>query len=161
MADPTPQTNARLAAIFLSLADQLASQGANPYRIRAYRRAAAALGELGEAVEAVAAREALQQIPGIGRELSAKIQEFVTTGTIQAYEALQTSLPEEVAAWSTLPGLSRPLVHHLYFGLGVRTLEDLESLVRSHMLRTLPGFSAPEEPLLDSIRRRREETSRQ
>lgn len=149
-------TNKALAQIFVSMADVLAKQQANPHRVRAYRRAAELLAELEEDVAVVAERGALQEIPGIGKDLSAKIQEFLKTGTIQAYEELKTPLPPEVASWTTLPGLSDNVVHHLYGRLGIRTLDDLESLARSHLLRTLPGVVASDEALLAAIQARRQ-----
>ena len=133
------------------MADLLDGQGANPHRIRAYRRAAETLSALAEDVLEIAQRGALQDIPGIGKDLSAKIEEFLSTGTVLAYDALKHPLPPDVAAWTTLPGLSEPIVQTLYFRLGIRTLADLESLVRSHMLRTLPGVTIDEPALLAAI----------
>ena len=54
-------------------------------------------------------------------------------------------------AWTQLPGLSESLVAYLYTRLHITTLTDLERLVRSHMLRTVPGFSGSEEKLLEAI----------
>lgn len=136
------------------MADLLAARRANPHRIRAYRRAAESLLNLPEEVNVVAERGELRKIPGIGRDLSSKIQEFLTTGTIQAYEELKPPLPSEVSSWTSLPGLSEPVVHHLYFRLGIRTLADLETLVRSHLLRTMPGVTASDEALLAAIQAR-------
>ena len=86
--------------------------------------------------------------------MAVKIEEFLATGTIRAYEELKTPLPEEVAGWASLPGLSDALVSYLYFRLNIRTLADLESLVASHLLRTQPGFSGSEDTLLAAIRER-------
>ena len=149
------ERNRKLAALFQSLADALAGQDANPHRIRAYRRAAASILNLHEDVAAVAGRGELTTIPGIGRELSAKIEEFLATGTVQPGKTQTVPLPPEIAAWAGLPGLSESLVQHLYGRLGIRTLDDLETLVRSHMLRTLPGFAANEEALLAAIQAKR------
>lgn len=147
--------NKALAQIFTSMADLLATQQANPHRVRAYRRAAESLVELEEDISAWAERGALQEIPGIGKDLSARIQEFLKTGKIHAYEELKTPLPSEIADWATLPGLSDNVVQHLYTRLGISTLDDLESLVRSHLLRTLPGVTASDEELLAAIQVRR------
>lgn len=148
------ENNQRLATLFRSMADLLSSQRANPYRVRAYRRAADALLAIEEDVAAVAERQGLEDIDGIGTDLAKKIEEFLETGTIRAYEELKTPLPTEVRSWATLPGLSDSLVAYLYFRLGIRTLADLDQLIRSHLLRTLPSFSGSEEHLLQAIRQR-------
>lgn len=146
--------NQRLAALFRSMADLLSAQRANPYRVRAYRRAADALLALEEDVAAVAQRQGLEEIDGIGADLSKKIEEFLETGTIRAYEELKTPLPAEVKNWATLPGLSDSLVTYLYFRLGIRTLKDLEQLIQSHLFRTLPSFAGSEERLLQAVQQR-------
>ncbi|MGH7261433.1 MAG: histidinol-phosphatase [Nitrospiraceae bacterium] len=150
------ERNRQLAALFQSMADSLTEQDANPHRIRAYRRAAASILNLYEDIAAVARRGELQKIAGIGRELSAKIEEFLATGTVQPRDAPATPLPPDIASWTSLPGLSEGLVRHLYGRLGIRKLDDLEALVRSHLLRTLPGAAIPEDELLAAIRARRQ-----
>jgi DNA polymerase (family 10) len=147
----TPQNNQHIATLFRSIADLLATQRANPYRVRAYRRAADSLLALEEDVEEVARRKALEDIDGIGKDLSEKIEEFLRTGNIHTLEALKTPLPDQVRSWAQLPGLSESLVVYLYSRLNIQTLPDLEQLVRSHMLRTVPGFSGSEEALLQAI----------
>jgi DNA polymerase (family 10) len=149
--------NQRLAALFRSMADLLSAQRANPYRVRAYRRAADTLLALEEDVAVVAQRQELEEIDGIGADLSKKIEEFLETGTIRAYEELKTPLPAEVKNWATLPGLSDSLVTYLYFRLGIRTLKDLEQLIQSHLLRTLPSFAGSEERLLQAVQQRQQE----
>ncbi|MFO0697590.1 MAG: histidinol-phosphatase [Nitrospira sp.] len=146
--------NQRLATLFRSMADLLSAQRANPYRVRAYRRAADALLTLEEDVAAVARRQALEEIDGIGTDLAKKIEEFLETGTIRTYEELKTPLPPEVKNWATLPGLSDSLVSYLYFRLSIKTLPDLAQLIQSHLLRTLPSFSASEEKLLQAVQQR-------
>jgi DNA polymerase (family X) len=146
-----PQHNQQVATIFRSIAERLAAQRANPYRVRAYRKAADAIEALEEDIADIASRQALEDIDGIGRDLSDKIEEFLRTGTIQAYEDLRTPLPDAVKAWAQLPGLSESLVAYLYTRLCITTLTDLEQLVRSHMLRTVPGFAGSEERLLEAI----------
>ena len=152
-----PEHNQQLAALFRSIAELLAAQRANPYRVRAYRRGADALLALDEDVAEVARRQALEEIDGIGSDLSEKIEEFLKTGKILTLETLRMPLPEHVKSWARLPGLSESLVAYLYSRLSIVTLADLEALVRSHMLRTVPGFSGSEEILLqaiDELRRR-------
>jgi len=147
----TPQHNQQVATIFRSMAERLATQRANPYRVRAYRKAADTIEALEEDIADVAARQGLEDIEGVGRDLADKIEEFLRTGTIQSYEVLRIPLPDAVKAWTQLPGLSESLVAYLYTRLHITTLSDLERLVRSHMLRTVPGFSGSEERLLEAI----------
>jgi len=147
----TPKNNQQIATLFRSIADLLAAQRANPYRVRAYRRAADSLLLLEEDVAQVASRKQLEDIDGIGQDLSEKIEEFLRTGKIHTLEALKTPLPEQIKGWAKLPGLSESLVTYLYSRLNIQTLPDLERLVRSHMLRTVPGFSGSEEVLLQAI----------
>jgi DNA polymerase (family 10) len=146
-----PEHNQQLAALFRSIAELLAAQRANPYRVRAYRRGADALLALDEDVAEVARRNALEDIEGIGSDLSEKIEEFLRTGKILMLDTLRMPLPEQVKAWVQLPGLSESLVAYLYSRLNIGTLADLETLVRSHMLRTVPGFSGSEDILLQAI----------
>jgi DNA polymerase (family 10) len=148
---PTPPYNRQVATIFRSMAERLATQRANPYRVRAYRRAADTIEALEEDLADVASRHALEDIDGVGKDLADKIEEFLRSGTIQAYEDLRAPLPEAVKTWAQLPGLSESLVAYLYTRLHITTLADLERLVRSHMLRTVPGFSGSEERLLEAI----------
>jgi DNA polymerase (family X) len=148
------ENNQQLATIFRSMADLLSSQRANPYRVRAYRQAADALLALEEDVAVVAERQGLEEIDGIGADLAKKIEEFLQTGTIRAYEELKVPLPDDVKSWISLPGLSESLVIYLYFKLGIRTLPDLEQLIQSHFLRTLPSFAGSEERLLHAVQQR-------
>lgn len=146
-----PERNQQLAALFRSIAELLAAQRANPYRVRAYRRGADALLALDEDVADAAQRNALEEIDGIGSDLSQKIEEFLRTGKILMLETLRMPLPEQVKGWARLPGFSESLVAYLYTRLNIASLADLEKLVRSHMLRTMPGFSGSEETLLQAI----------
>lgn len=139
------------------MAELLSAQRANPYRVRAYRRAADSILACEEDIAAIAQRRGLEEMEGIGKDLAEKIKEFLETGTIGAYEELKTPLPEDVKEWTKLPGLTDSLVTYVYFRLGIRSLADLEQLVQSHLLRTMPGFSGSEESLLQAIRRQVQE----
>jgi len=152
-----PHNNA-IANIFLTMAERLQQEGANPFRVRAYRRASNTLSELDEDIALLAQRGDLDTLPGIGKDLSAKIQEYLRTGTIRAYEERSAPLPDFAKHWLQLPGFSEPIVNDLYFRLGIRSLEDLEALASSHLLRTRPGITATTEELLSAIQSLREFT---
>lgn len=147
--------NQELAAIFSSIAGLLASRAENPYKVKAYQRAAASILNLNGDVGGYAEQGELRTISGIGKELEMKIQEFLSTGRIRAYEELKTPLPDTVREWTELPGFSEPIVHDLYFRLGMRTWEDLEMLAQSHLLQTLPGLGGRSDEILDAIQSKR------
>ena len=147
--------NNNIANIFLSMAELFREQGENPYRIRAYTRAADILANLESPISDLAQTGDLRTLPGIGKDLAEKILEYLNTGAIQAYEKLKTPLPPAIRQWVRLPGLSDPIVHDLYCRLGIQTLDDLETLVRSHMLRTRPGVHVTAEELLAAIQQLR------
>ena len=144
-----------LAALFASMAGVLASRAENPYKVKAYQRAADSLRNLQEEVGGYAERGELRTIPGIGKELEIKIQEFLATGRVRAYEELKTPLPDTVREWVNLPGFSEPIVHDLFFRLGMTTWEDLEALAQSHLLQTLPGLGGRSDEILEAIRSKR------
>lgn len=147
--------NQELAAIFASMAGLLSARGENPFKVKAFHKAADSLLALSEEVGNVADRGDLRKIPGIGKDLESKIREFLATGRIRTYEELKTPLPETIREWVHLPGFSEPIAHDLFYRLGIRTWEDLEALAQSHLLRTLPGLGARSEEILEAIRSRR------
>src|SRR5512135_102672 len=105
--------NLDIANIFNTMADLLEIRDENPFRIRAYRKAAFNLGSLGEDV-ALLSKEEMMEIPGIGGDLAGKIEEYVTTGRIQAYEQLKKEVPESLATLLRVPGLGPKTVSLLY-----------------------------------------------
>lgn len=136
-----PRHNADIAAIFEEIANLLEIQGANPFRIRAYRNAARTIGELStEAYVLVEKDEDLTRFPGIGHDLSAKIQEIITTGHCSLLDRLHTELPPAVTELLKVPGLGPKRVRHLYHDLDVQTVEQLYCAARDGRIRALPGF---------------------
>ena len=87
--------NADIAAIFYRMAELLEIEGANPFRVRAYRRAAATLEDLPQsAADLVAAGADLDALPGVGEDLAAKIREICETGRCRARVARLERLPD-------------------------------------------------------------------
>lgn len=136
-----PIHNADIAAIFEEIADLLEIQGANPFRIRAYRNAARTLGELSRDVRMLVEKgDDLKRLPGIGDDLSAKIREIVATGSCSFLVRLRTELPPAVAELLKIPGLGPKRVKALHHGLEVQTVEQLYRAARDGRIRALPGF---------------------
>ena len=136
-----PSHNADIAAIFEEIANLLEIEGANPFRIRAYRNAARTIGELStEAYVMVEKDEDLTRFPGIGHDLSEKIKEITSTGHCALLDRLRTELPPAVTELLRVPGLGPKRVRHLYHDLDVQTVEQLYSAARQGRIRALAGF---------------------
>jgi len=136
-----PIHNADIAALFEEIADRLEIQGANPFRIRAYRNAARTLGELPQEARALLEQgEELTRLPGIGDDLAAKVHEIVTTGRCSLLERLRKELPPAVTELLQIPGLGPKRVKALYHNLDVQTVEQLYRAARDGRIRALPGF---------------------
>ncbi len=155
----THPRNQAIAAEFLRIAAELEDRHANPYRIRAYRQAARLIGRLTVDVGDVARRGDLIKMHGIGKELARKVVMFCETGRVELHTPEERPLPPEVAAWLALPGLTPSLVHYLVEHLSIRTLDDLEALVRSRMMRTLSNVQATDEAILEGIVRLRADST--
>jgi DNA polymerase (family 10) len=136
-----PMHNADIAAVFAEMANLLEIQGANPFRVRAYRNAARTVQELGWEVRTrLEEPGGLPKLPGIGEELTAKIREIVETGHCAALDRLREEVPPAVAELLQIPGLGPKRVKALYHELDVSTVEQLYRAAREQRIRALPGF---------------------
>ncbi len=152
----SPSRNQTIAAEFRRIADDLEQQQqANPFRVRAYRQAALLIERLAEDAGELARRGELIKMKGIGKEFAKKVSDFCETGRIQAGRAPEEPVPEALVSWLSLPGFTPSLVLHLSDRLGIRTLDDLEALVRSRLLRTLPDVTVDDDRILEGIARLR------
>lgn len=152
-----PVQNADVAELFNRLADLLEIEGANPFRIRAYRNAARTLDELPKSVRVLIAEgKDLAELPGIGKDLAQKIAEVVETGRLEALKEAERRTPRALVELVALPGLGPKRVRELYERLKIRSLEDLGRALRAGKLRKLPGFGAKtEEKILRALERHR------
>jgi DNA polymerase (family X) len=150
--------NADIASMFNRMADLLEIEEANPFRVRAYRRAAATIEDLPSSCAAmIGAGQDLSELPGIGEDLAGKIEEIIRTGRLGALQLVEAQTPATLAALTTLPGLGPKRVHVLHERLGVATLEDLLAAARAGKIAPLPRFGAAlESRLLDEASRRTE-----
>jgi DNA polymerase (family X) len=148
--------NADIADTFNRLADLLEIEDANPFRVRAYRRAASTVGDLPKSVAAmVAAGEDLTGLAGVGEDLADKIKEIAETGGLDALKEVEARTPSTLAALTAIPGLGPKRVHALHERLGVCSFEQLESACVEGKVRTLPRFSPElEAKLLAEARQR-------
>ena len=133
--------NLAAAAVFEEIADRLAIQGENAFRVRAYSNAARLLQGLGPDVKQKLDRgEDLTELPGIGADLAAKIREIVETGTCGLLEDLRRKMPAAVTELLKVPGLGPKRVALLWHDLDVQTPEEVLRAARDGRIRTLPRF---------------------
>lgn len=141
-----PIHNADIAAHFEEIAELLEIQGGNPFRIRAYHNAARTVGDLGvELTTMVTEGEDLTRLPGIGKDLAAKIIEIIQTGTTTKLKELHKTVPASAAEMLMLPGLGPKRVKLLMDKLGIRTLIQLQHAARMGKIRHLAGFGEKSE----------------
>lgn len=134
-----------IAALFTQMADLLEYRGDNPFRIRAYRRAAQNLESFSGDLQQLADDRRLTELSGIGADLADKITEYLTTGKIAAFEKLKSSIPSGVLELLNVPGLGPKTAKLLTERLPIKSVEDLERACRAQKLRGLPGFQAKKE----------------
>jgi DNA polymerase (family 10) len=166
-----PLSNAEIARHLSSAAQLLAAKGENPFKVRAYRRAAETIAGLPNSVEvAVRAGEDLTRYPGVGKGIAGAVREIVTSGKMGQMEMLLTAVPPELLAIQEYPRLDPKRVLRAYKKLGIRTVAELKSALSSGALaeklgQTMAGhfraaFAETAEillydadPLVESLRR--------
>lgn len=143
---------AKVVSIFREMADLLSIKGENPFRIRAYEKAAETLGRLPADLQELHKQDKLKSIPGLGKGMLEKISAILDTGKFAAYEELKRDIPEGVRELLFIREVGPKTVKLLYQKVGVRNIEDLEEFVKSGQLRNLSGMGAKtEENILKGI----------
>jgi DNA polymerase (family 10) len=147
-------TNSEIADIFREVADILEIQGANPFRVRAYRTAARTVSALGRNVaDMINAGEDLTELQGIGEDLAGKIEEIVETGSLEQLEHLKNETSPELAKLLEIEELGPKRVRQLHEALGVNTLKELEEAAEADKIERLEGFgSVLQEKILASVK---------
>ena len=133
--------NLAVSAIFEEIADRLAIQGANAFRIRAYSDAARMLQGLGPDVKQMLARgDDLTELPGIGPDLAAKIAEIVRSGQCALLQRLRREMPAAITELLKVPGLGPKRVGTLWHKLDVKTPQQVLRAAREGRIQALAGF---------------------
>jgi len=139
--------NLAIARVLGEIADLLEIKAENPFKIRAYRNAADAVAHAPDRIEALDASE-LRKLPGIGKEIAAKIRELAETGRMQHHQELLAEFPVSLLELLRLQGVGPKTAALLYQTLHLSTLDELEEAARSGRLRTLRGMGAKKEELI-------------
>lgn len=154
--------NADVAAIFNEIADLLELEGDNPFRVRAYRNAARALNAWPASVQSMVEEQRdLKEIPGIGADLAARINEIVTTGACALHEQLRQTMPSAIIELFKIPGLGPKRIKALYQQLDVTTLDQLYAAARNGRIRSVPGFGERvEQRIMEAVQSQLSKTAR-
>ena len=152
--------NQDIARVFEDIAALLEIKGANPFKIRAYRNASETISTMAERISDLSG-EALLAIPGIGKDLAARIRELSETGALAYHQELLEAYPASLLDLLTLQGLGPKTVALLYETRGIKTLDELEAAAREGHLDGVRGLGPKKQALiLRAIGERRRRTGR-
>jgi DNA polymerase (family X) len=155
-----PLDNAAIARVLGEIGDLLELKGENPFKIRAYRNGAEVVAQAPQPVAGLEAR-ALQEWPGIGKDLSARIVEICETGTCGIHRDLLAQFPPTLLDLLRLQGVGPKTVALLYAELRIASLDDLEAAARAGRLRGVKGMGPRKEQLLvQAIEERKQHANR-
>ncbi len=144
--------NADVAEQFDLLADLLELEGAESFRVLAYRRAATRMRETSGSVAQLALDGRAKELQGIGKTIEEKIVQIVEQGEIEALTKRKTGIPSDVVLFMRLPGLGPKTAARIWQELGISTIAELKAAAESERLRTLPGLGAKsEEKILKAL----------
>jgi DNA polymerase (family X) len=132
--------NAAVAEQFELLADLLELEGADSFRVVAYRRAATRMRESTSPVAQLALEGRARDLPGIGRTIEEKIVQIVREGEIEALRTRRGRIPAGVLEFLRVPGLGPKTVRRIWEELGITSLAELRQAAGEGRLRSLPGI---------------------
>jgi DNA polymerase (family 10) len=133
--------NKEVAEQFYLIAQLLSLTDENPFKVRAYEKAAQVIESIPESIEDLAKDfDKLSSIPGVGKSIAEKIVEYLNTGRIQRLEELKKKFPDGIFNMLRIPGLGPKRVRMLYEKLGIKDVNTLREYAQKGMLRGLPGF---------------------
>jgi DNA polymerase (family 10) len=139
--------NLAIARTLMEIADLLEIKGENPFKIRAYRNASETVAHEPSRVASMTPGERLA-LPGIGKDIAAKIGELIDSGSIAYHRELLEEFPPTVLDLLNLQGVGPKTVARLYGELGIRTLEELDRAARDGRIRSMKGMGAKKETLI-------------
>ena len=144
--------NSDVAEVFDNIADFLEIKGEQIYRVLAYRRGAEAIRNLGRDINKVWQDEQLEDIPGVGKAISEKIAELLSSGKLEYYERLQTEIPFGLLQVLKVGDVGPKKAARFWKELGIESIEQLEKAARAGQLRQLSGMGEKSEArILESI----------
>lgn len=144
--------NPEVAEQFELLADLLELEGAESFRVIAYRRAAARMRDTSGSIAQLALDGRAKELQGIGKTIEEKIVQIVEQGEIEALAKRKGSIPPDVVLFMRLPGLGPKTAARIWQELGISTIAELKLAAEGERLRTLSGLGAKsEEKILKAL----------
>ena len=144
--------NAEVAEQFDLLADLLELEGAESFRVLAYRRAAQRMRETSSSIAQLALDGKAKSLSGIGKTIEEKVVQIVETGEIEALAKRRDTVPADVVRFMRLPGLGPKTAARIWKELDITTLEELRAAAEGEKLRALAGLGAKtEERILKAL----------
>jgi DNA polymerase (family 10) len=139
-AEREPLSNAEIADRLASLAQLLSTQKENPYKVKAYRRAAARIRTFSESLDEMVREDAdLTRFAGIGEGIAAAVREIVLTGTLGKLEKLRGEASPALSGLSQYPRLDPKRVMRVYKKLGIGSAEELKTQLESGAIEKVFG----------------------
>ncbi|MEM3227472.1 MAG: DNA polymerase/3'-5' exonuclease PolX [Candidatus Micrarchaeaceae archaeon] len=145
--------NKMVADIFNEIAAMLSIEEtpSSRFEVNAYQKAALTISTMQEPIEDIYAKggkEALMKLPGVGKGLAERIEEYLLTGKIKKYEDLKKRYPIDFKSLLEIEGMGAKKIVTLYRSLGVKNIEDLKKAIADHKIRDLPRFGEKSEEQL-------------
>lgn len=131
-----------VASLLRELGQRSALRGGNPFRAKAYARAADNLLALSLPLDQVIAQDRLRDIPGVGPAIADIVKKLYATGTHPALESMRKEIPVGVLEMMTIPGLRPDKALKLYRELGMTSVAELEEAAREGRLQKIQGLGA-------------------
>ncbi|MBW5440526.1 DNA polymerase/3'-5' exonuclease PolX [Bradyrhizobium canariense] len=131
-----------VASLLREYAQRTALRGGNPYRAKAYSRAADSLATLAVPLDVLIAEDRLTEIPGVGDAIADIITKLHKTGNHPSLEKLRKEIPGGVLELLAVPGLRPEKVLRLYQDLGITSLAELEAAAKDDRIKKAKGLGA-------------------
>jgi DNA polymerase (family 10) len=132
--------NIEVASILYEIGEILEILGENPFKARAYYKAARLIEGMPQQIEEAYSKGELTKIPGIGKSIAEKISELLETGKLAYYEELKQKIPPNLINLLEVPALGPKKILLIWKKYKVSTIEEIESLAKNGKLKSLPGF---------------------
>ncbi|OGZ30786.1 MAG: DNA polymerase III [Candidatus Niyogibacteria bacterium RIFCSPLOWO2_01_FULL_45_48] len=134
--------NQELSKIFFEMAELLEMKGVQ-FKPRAFEKAAHSVEALDEDIKDIYKKggiKAFEDIPGVGKGIAERIEEFIKTGKIKDYDRLKKEMPVDVSGLTAIEGVGPKIIKTLYKELKIKSVQDLEKAAKAGKLKSLPRF---------------------